>query len=293
MEYTFGHPEIKQVGTAGAGDLFTGKRCLVTGASSGIGYGVAERLLQRGAAEVWICSRNEDRIRAAAETLNAKYGRVHWTVLDVSDTEGLKKYVDEMAAGGSIDYVFANAGVTSLGTFEDLTREELDRVMGPNFYGVFNANKAVIAHLVKQGSGHVLNMASMEGFIGTGYHAAYCASKFAVMGFTEALRQEYAPRGIKFSVICPGPVKSNIWRKDRNGDLNPNMKAPDTILSELEAADEILAGIEEGRNIIIVTDAARTIWRRQHEDPSAAERWAVRYTASNGELLTSLNGKDQ
>ena len=71
MSYIFGHPEIKQVGTEGKGPLMEGKRILVTGASSGIGYGIAERALQRGAAEVWICSRNEERIKAAAEKLNA------------------------------------------------------------------------------------------------------------------------------------------------------------------------------------------------------------------------------
>lgn len=281
MSYIFGHPEIKQIGTDEKSTLFEGKRCLVTGASSGIGYGIAERLLQRGAAEVWLCSRNEERMRTAAESLNAKYGRVHWTAVDVRNAEGLKKFADEMVAGGPIDFLFANAGVNISRAFETFTREGFDIVMETNFYGVFNANKAVIDYMVNQGSGHILNVSSMEGYLANGYHSAYVASKHAVMGLTESLRYEYASRNIKFSVICPGPVMSNIWGRDEHGNVCSGHKAPDGALTELESADEIFAGIEEGRNIILVTDTARTAWKKLHENPESADRWATKYTELN------------
>ena len=142
MAYIFGHPEIKQVGTEGKGPLMEGKRVMVTGASSGIGYGIAERALQRGAAEVWICSRNEGRIKAAADKLNAQYGRVRWAAIDVVDADALNKFADEMAAGGPIDFLFATAGVNVLRPFEVFDRETFDMVMGPNVYGVYNADKA-------------------------------------------------------------------------------------------------------------------------------------------------------
>lgn len=287
MSYTFGHPEVKQVGTQGDGDLFQGKRCLVTGASSGIGYGIAERLLQRGAAEVWICSRNEERMRAAAEKLDAKYGRVHWTALDVRDAEGIKAFADEMAAGGPIDFLFANAGVSMAKKFESTARKDFDLIMETNFYGVFNADQAVINHMLAQGSGYVLNVASMEGYMANGYHSAYVASKHAVMGLTESLRYEYESRNIKFSAICPGPVVSNIWGRDTQGNLHTEFKAPEGALTELEAADEIFAGIEEGRNIIIVTDTARNAWKKLHESPESADRWAKRYTETN-RMLSEL-----
>ncbi|HIT57699.1 MAG TPA: SDR family NAD(P)-dependent oxidoreductase [Candidatus Galloscillospira stercoripullorum] len=281
MSYIFGHPEIKQVGTQGQGPLFEGKRCLVTGASSGIGYGIAERLLQRGAGEVWLCSRNEGRMRAAAEKLNKAYGRVRWTAVDVRDAAGLAKFADDMAAEGPIDFLFANAGVSMIRAFEETTREELDSVMEPNFYGVVNADQAVIGHMLRQGGGHVLNVASMEGYTPNGYHSAYVASKHAVIGLTESLRYEYASRNIRFSVICPGAVVSNIWGRDDQGNVHPEVKAPEGALTELESADEILAGIEEGRNIILVTDTARTTWEKQRQAPESAERWAVRYTERN------------
>lgn len=284
LSFMFGHPEIKQVGTGGKGDLFEGKRCLVTGASSGIGYGIAERLLQRGAAEVWLCSRNEARMKAAAETLNAKYGRVHWTALDVRDAEGIKRFADEMAAGGPIDFLFANAGVSMARAFEKTSRQDFDLVMETNFYGVFNADQAVINHMIAQGSGWVLNVASMEGYLCNGYHTAYVASKHAVMGLTESLRYEYENRNIKFAAICPGPVVSNIWGRDTQGNLHTEFKAPEGALTELEAADEIFAGIEEERNIIIVTDTARNAWKKLHESPESADRWAKRYTETNRRL---------
>lgn len=285
MAYIFGHPEIKQVGTEGQGPLMEGKRVLVTGASSGIGYGIAERALQRGAAEVWICSRNEGRIKAAADKLNEQYGRVRWAAIDVCDAEALKKFADEMAAGGPIDFLFANAGVNVLRPFEVFDRETFDMVMGPNFYGVYNSDQAVIGHMLKQGHGWILNVSSMEGYTHNGYHTAYCASKAAVMGLTEAMRYEYASRNIKVACICPGPVKSNIWGKDPNGNVNPNAKAPDMALTELESADEIFAGIEEERNIIIVTDTARTCWQKLHENPESADRWVTKYTERNRQNL--------
>lgn len=282
--YTLGHPEVKQVGTQGTGDLFRGKRCLVTGASSGIGYGIAERLLQRGAAEVWLCSRNEERMRAAAEHLNEHYGRVRWTALDVRDESALRAFVDEMAAGGPIDLLFANAGISMAKKFESTAREDFEFVMATNFYGVYNADRAVIGHMLAQGGGRILNVASMEGYAANGFHSAYVASKHAVMGLTESLRYEYAERGIRFAAICPGPVVSNIWGKDLRGDLHAGYGAPPGALTELEAADEIFAGIEEERNIILVTDAARSVWRKLREDPEAADRWAKRYTQTNQKL---------
>lgn len=281
MAYQFGHPEVKQIGTEGKGPLFQGKRCLVTGASSGIGYGLAERLLQRGAAEVWLCSRNPERMSAAAEKLNQAYGRVHWTALDVRDMEALQTFADQMAAGGAIDFLFANAGICTTCAFETLDRTAFDQVMETNFYGVYNADQAVIRHMLRQGSGTVLNMSSMEGFLANGYHAPYVASKHAVLGLTEALRYEYADRNIRFAVICPGPVVSNIWGRDADGNVTPGREAPEGALTELQAADEILAGVEEGRNIILVTDTARKSWQVLHEKPESANRWAEKYTQRN------------
>ena len=288
MSYQFGHPETQPVGTEGAGELFIGKRIFITGASSGIGYGLAERLLQRRAKEVWICSRNEGRIRAAAERLSLIYGRVHWASADVCDENAIRSFMDEMAYDGPIDYVFANAGVSTARSFHKTTREQFDRIMEPNLYGVINTDQAALSHMLKQGYGHILNVSSMEGFFANGYHSAYIASKFAVFGLTESLRYEYADRNIRFSVICPGPVVSNIWGRDSKGNINKDVEAPPDALTELQAADEILAGIEEERNIIIVTDTARTSWQKLHEAPESADRYAARYTKANKRIAEYL-----
>lgn len=283
MAYQIGHPEVKQIGSEGKAATFEGKRCLVTGASSGIGYGIAERLLQRGAKEVWICSRDPQRIGEAAERLQKQYGRVVSAAIDVTDAPALNAFVDKMAENGPIDYVFANAGINIPRAFDEYTDEEFYKVMNVNFFGVYNTDRAVINHMKKQGFGYILNVSSMEGYIESGYHTAYAASKHAVLGLTESLRFEYAPQGIKFSTICPGPVKSNIWGKKADGRINPDAKAPAEAISELESADEIFAGIEEDRNIIIVTDTARISWDKKMNHPDSAERWMVKYTARNAE----------
>ena len=279
MAYQFGYPETKPVGTGGTGTLFAGKRCFITGASSGIGFGLAQRLLERGA-EVWISSRNEGRIRAAFEKLSS-FGPVHFAALDVCDGDAIERYLNEMAASGPIDYVFANAGVSTAHAFEKTTRQAFYRIMEPNFYGVFYTDQAAIPHLLRQGHGHILNVSSMEGYFANGYHSAYIASKFAVFGLTESLRYEYADRGLRFSVICPGPVVSNIWGRDAEGNIHAERKAPPESLTEVQAADEILAGIEEERNIILVTDTARTSWQKLRESPASADRFAMHYTAAN------------
>ena len=285
MAYQFGHPENRQVGTQGKGAMFEGKRCLVTGASSGIGYGLAERLLQRGAAEVWMCSLNPERIKTASEKLDRIYGRVHWAALDVRDMDRLQEFADQMAKGGPIDFLFANAGICYTCAFEKTPRSEFDVIMETNFYGVYHADKAVIGHMLAQGSGTIVNVASMEGFLANGYHAPYVASKHAVMGLTESLRYEYADRDIRFSVVCPGPVASNIWGRDPQGNVNPEIRGPQEVLTELQAADEILAGVEENRNIILVTDTARRAWYTLHEKPESADRWAAKYTQRNRKFL--------
>lgn len=293
MGYQFGHPETVPVGTGGTGEHFSGKRCFITGASSGIGYGLAERLLQRGAAEVWICSRNEGRIREAAEKLEQAYGRVHWRAIDVCDEEKIGEFMDEMASSGPVDYVFANAGISTARSFHKTTREQFDRILEPNLYGVFYTDQAALKVMLKQGYGHILNVSSMEGYFANGYHSAYIASKFAVYGLTESLRYEYADRNILFSTICPGPVISNIWGRDAKGDVHHEVQAPPGALTELQAADEILAGIEEGRNIIIVTDTARTSWQKLHEAPESADRFAARYTQANRDVALYIEATEK
>lgn len=292
MDYQVDHQETVPVGTRGTGDLFQGKRCFITGASSGIGFGLARRLLDRGAAELWICSRNERRIADAAGRLDADQSRLHWRAVDVCDAAALKAFMDEMAAGGCVDYVFANAGVSTARSFEKSTRADFERIMEPNFYGVFNADQAALPYMLSQGFGHILNMSSMEGFIATGYHSAYIASKAAVLGLTESLRHEYADRNIRFSAICPGPVVSNIWGRDGKGEIHPEVQAPPDALTELQAADEILAGIEENRSVILVTDTARTAWQKLRDAPESAGRWAANYTRATRQIARYLEQRE-
>ncbi len=283
ITYNLTDPAVKQIGSEGKSEQFQGKRCLITGASSGIGYGLAERLLQRGA-EVWICSRDPQRMKAAADKLIAAYGRVHWTTLNVSDAQALKAFADEMAAAGPIDYLFANAGVSNIAAFDECPIDYFRFTMETNFFGVINTDMAVLPHMLRQGFGTVVNVSSMEGFTPNGYHTPYVSSKYAVLGLTESLRLEYADRNIRFETVCPGPVMSNIWGKGMDGVVYEGFKAPENALTELQSADEILAGIEEQRPIILVTDTARLYWKALHEDPEQGEALISGYTQYNKQV---------
>ncbi len=286
MSFSLGKPEIAPVGTGGTGDTFQGRRCLVTGASSGIGMGVAHALLLRGA-EVWICSRDPERMEATGRRFTEEFGEkaVHWAVVDVRDEAALGAFADEMAAGGSIDYLFAIAGVGFYGPFEFASDAQFRRVMDVNFYGIIHADHAVIGHMLRQGGGCIANMASLEAYIPNGYHSGYVASKYAVFGFTESLRYEYEDRNIRFATICPGPVKSNIWCKDAEGKLHDVAhELPAGTISELAAGQEILAALEEGRTLILVTDVARNTWHYVRDDLQVADAWCRGFTRSNREI---------
>ncbi len=286
MSFALGNPEIPPVGSGGTGPLFQGKRCMVTGASSGIGMGIAHALLLRGA-EVWICSRDPERMTATGEKFIAEFGSdaVHYAIVDVRDEAALCAFADEMAAGGNIDYLFANAGVGFYGPFESAPESEYRRVLDVNFYGILHADHAVIRHMLRQGSGFIANTASLEAYIPNGYHSGYVASKFATYGFTESLRYEYEDRNIKFATICPGPVVSNIWCKDAKGVLhNVGHTLPEGTITELAAGQEILAAVEEGRYLILVTDVARNTWHYVRDEQEIADAWCRGFTRSNLEI---------
>lgn len=130
----------------------------------------------------------------------------------------VKRVADEF---GHVDISVHNAGVISIATVVDLTEEQWDHVLGVNAKGVFLCCKAVLPHMKKQGSGRIINIASIAGKTGYGTLSHYCASKFAVVGFTNALAKEVATEHITVKAICPGIVHTDMWDK-----LAETWKAP-------------------------------------------------------------------
>jgi meso-butanediol dehydrogenase/(S,S)-butanediol dehydrogenase/diacetyl reductase len=196
-----------------------GAVAIVTGGSRGIGRGIVAALAAEGADIVIGDVLGAPGIAdAAAETVQMveKAGRRAVTIdCDVREEAHTKALVDAaLGRFGRLDIVCANAGVISTAAVAELTVEEWDRVMDVNAKGVFLTCKAAVPHFVEQRAGCFVNTASIAGKRGSPRAAHYCASKFAVIGFTQSLALEMAPFNVRANSICPGFLGTEMWLSD-------------------------------------------------------------------------------
>ncbi len=251
--------------------FFKDKVAVITGASTGIGLGLSRGLLQRGA-EVYMCSRTPKNIAAAAESLRQYGGRVHAQVVDVRDENMVKSYIEYVGSRGPIDYIFCNAGVGFGQAFTVTKREDWNTVFDVNLFGVVNCVHAVVPIMIEQGHGHIVNVASVCGIVPLPYQTVYAASKYAVVGFGEDLRYEMSYHNIKVTTVCPGAVDTMIFYRSLDYEIHKELPKPPEAISIDQAADEILEGVEAGRNIVPVQDFARQMYHASHTNPAEVEQ---------------------
>jgi NAD(P)-dependent dehydrogenase (short-subunit alcohol dehydrogenase family) len=190
------------------------KVAVVTGAASGIGRALAYDLARRGAT---LALSDVDVVGLGETARHARVigATVHEQRLDVTDRAAMLAYADAVAAEfGAVHLVINNAGVAFHGDVEEMTFEQIERVMDVDFWGVVNGTKAFLPHLIASGDGHVVNISSLFGLIAMPSQSAYNAAKFAVRGFTESLREEMIVAGHPVEVTCvhPGGIKTAIAR---------------------------------------------------------------------------------
>jgi hypothetical protein len=191
-----------------------GKVAVITGAGSGIGRALAYDLARRGA-KLAISDVDGAGLAETANRVRVIGAPVHEVRLDVSDREAVLSYADEVVGEyGVVNLVFNNAGIAFTGDIEKMTFEQMERVMDVDFWGVVNGTKAFLPHLIASGDGHVVNISSLFGLLSMPGQSAYNAAKFAVRGFTEALREEMLVNGHPVRVTCvhPGGIKTAIAR---------------------------------------------------------------------------------
>ena len=237
-----------------------GRPVMITGAASGIGRGLARRLSGFGS-PVAIADVDEAGLKTTAASLP---GPVLSRVLDVRDAADQRRFADEVREWlpAPLAAVFNNAGVAVASTVRDAVPEDDDWLFEINFRGVVNGTRAFLPILVAQDHGVIVNTSSVYGLLGIPYQSAYCASKFAVRGFTEALRQELRGTGVRAVTVHPGGVSTNIARNARMrtdpeglGRTKEQMAAQFEAIamtSPDKAAAIIHRGVERGKARILV-----------------------------------------
>lgn len=242
-----------------------GKTAVITGAGSGIGRGLASVLSQRGC-KLAISDVDATGLAETAATLG---GDVYTEVVDVAHREAVFAYAENVKRHfGAADLVVNNAGVDLAQPLADVSFDDFEWLMNINFWGVVYGTKAFLPDMLARGSGSVVNISSVFGIVAWPSQGSYCASKFAVRGFTEALRHELEGTGVKILSVHPGAVATNIVRNarfyadesvgsDRESLIKEFAKIART--TPLEAAEQIVRAVENGRERVLPGDGARLL----------------------------------
>ncbi|MBK8260626.1 MAG: SDR family NAD(P)-dependent oxidoreductase [Nannocystis sp.] len=197
---------------------------VVTGAASGIGRATAIALAERGAA-LALADVDEVGLQGVARQIEALGRRVSTHVVDVADRGRMEAFVDEViAAHGRVEIVVNNAGVSVTAPLEEHSFEDFEWLVGINFWGVVYGCKLFLPHLKAAGEGHIVNISSMFGLIGLPTQSSYCATKFAVRGFSESIRMELAPLKIGVTSVHPGGISTNIVKNSRFIEERPGQR---------------------------------------------------------------------
>jgi NADP-dependent 3-hydroxy acid dehydrogenase YdfG len=233
-------------------DGFAGKVAVVTGAGSGIGQALAIELARSGA-KLAISDVDTEGLAATEERLKAIGAPVKADRLNVTEREAFHLYADDVKNHfGKVNQIYNNAGIAFTGDVEISQYKDIERVMDVDFWGVVNGTKAFLPHLIESGDGHVVNVSSVFGLFSVPGQAAYNAAKFAVRGFTEALRQEMilAQHPVKVTTVHPGGIKTAIAR---------NATAAEGVDAEQLANvfDKKLASMSPRRAAVVILDGVR------------------------------------
>lgn len=215
-----------------------GKVVLVTGASSGIGQGLAQELARRGAT-LGLVARRAEALDEIVASIKAREGTALALPADVQDPASMRATAKTLLEQfGRIDVLIANAGIGSTNDGAELRADEVAGVISVNVIGAANSAAAVIPSMVSRGAGHLVVISSLAAYRGLAKSAAYCASKAAVSAFFESLRLDLGPRGIDVTIIHPGFIKT---------PLTAGRQAQMPFLMELDAAVGKIVGAIEKR----------------------------------------------
>ena len=224
-------------------DKLEGKVAAITGGGSGIGRALAEKLASLGC-PLALIDINKERLDEVAGVLAREGLKVTTHVADMRDRDRVKALADEVVkAHGGVQILVNCAGVTAWGSFEEMSFDDFDWVLDVNLKGVINSCRFFLPHLRKETEAHIVNVSSALGMQAVRHQVAYCTSKFAVRGFTEALDAELDGSSIHVTVIFPGGVATNFVADSRSPDLDAKNQFADLVAQYSAKPDKVAAKI--------------------------------------------------
>jgi len=200
------------------------KIAVVTGANKGIGHECVQQLLEKGAIVFGICR------------CGCSHSHPYYTCLiaDVRNLEGLSAAFQQVLdQHGKIDVLINNAGLGYFGHCDELPIEQWHEMFDTNVTGLFYATRLALPSMKQQGAGHIVNISSIAGLEGYQQVSAYCATKFAVRGFSDALYKEVRDFGVKVTCVYPGSVKTDFFRHSENITAHDNMLMPEDVANQI------------------------------------------------------------
>lgn len=237
------------------------KVVVITGAGSGIGQALAVEAAREGAL-LAISDVNEVGLaETASQAKDVGAVDVHTAKLDVADRAAFTAYAaDVVAHFGRVNLVVNNAGVALAGDFVDLTYQDIDWILGINLHGVINGTKEFLPHLIESGDGHLVNISSLFGLVSMPGQSAYNATKYAVRGMTEAIREEMLANktGVGVTVVHPGGIKTAIARNARVSAKEDQAKTAELFDKYLarttseSAAKQILKAVKKNKARLLI-----------------------------------------
>ncbi|WP_280408817.1 SDR family NAD(P)-dependent oxidoreductase [Nocardia brasiliensis] len=249
------------------GAYFNGKVCVITGAGSGIGRALAENLAKRGA-KLALSDIDTDGLTETVARCEKLGAEVKSDRINVAEREAVLLYADAVKAHfGVVHQVYNNAGIAYHGDVVKTEFKDFDRVMDVDFWGVVNGTKAFLPFLIESGDGHVVNVSSLFGLIAVPGQSAYNSAKFAVRGFTEALRQEMlvGRQPVKVTCVHPGGIKTAVARNAGYAEGIDGKQAASLFDSKMAihtpemAAQTITEGVRKGHGRVLIGFEAKLL----------------------------------
>ena len=241
---------------------FENKVVVITGASSGIGEAAAEQFAKKGANLVLVARRKE-KLEQVEKNLSKYSVKILICVCDVSDKDQVKQMSEKVIETFSkIDILVNNAGFVIYGKVKELSIEDIESQMKTNYFGTIYCTKSFLPHFLEQNYGHIVNVASVGASFGVPGIASYCATKYAMLGFSEGLKHELHNTGVGITVVSPIQVRTNLF--NHPSFKNFTLKATGISLSSETVANAIIKASDSSRLEITVPSFVRIgIWVKQ------------------------------